>query len=126
PAPVGTRYRRFLQVGSETIGWQSSVVLDADPKTQLRREWLQITVSVPGGEARTVERDLFVADSPGASDGQPAEYRRYAIAVVPGSIEPAAVESYAARVAKSLDVASAEKTLGRFAGDPKPGADASE
>lgn len=126
PEPVGTRYRRFLQVGAETVGWQSSVVLDANPKTRLLREWLQITVAVPGGEARTVERDLFVADAPGVSDGQPAEYRRYALAVVPGSIEPAAVESFAARVAKVLDVASAEKTVDRFTGDPRPGADAAE
>ncbi len=112
--PVGTRYRRYLQVGPERMTWQSSLVLDADPGSRLHREWLQITVQVPGEAAISVERDLFVADAPGADDRQPADYRRYALAVLPGPVATDAVEAFARRVSARLDVPGARQRLQRL------------
>ncbi len=114
PDPVGTRYRRHLQMGAERITWQSSLVLDADPGSRLQREWLQITVQVPGEAAISVERDLFVADAPGAANDAPAEYRRYALTVLPGAVPTDAVEAFAARVTARLDVPAARERLQRL------------
>ncbi|WP_119680616.1 transglutaminase domain-containing protein [Indioceanicola profundi] len=84
--PLGNSYRRELRVGDRSFAWADSLVLDADPGTRIRREWLEITVQAPGQDARTVTRDLYVADAPGSVAGAPSAYRRYAVAIVPGPL----------------------------------------
>lgn len=94
PARVGTRYRAMLWRNGETIPMGTSVAIDAKPETKIRRQWLSFEIRVPTRPPRIVERDLYVDDAPGIDGEAPALYRRYALVVLPGALEPAAVVAF--------------------------------
>jgi len=111
-------YRRTLQRGGETVELASSLVLDDELDSHIRREWLETVIEVPGRGPRVVSRDLYVSDAPAAT-GEPAPYRRYSLALVPGPIDVAAVRAYAAQLALRVDLDDAKARVEAIdIGDP--------
>lgn len=100
PPPLGVVIRRTL-TGGQVAG---SLLQDDNPGSEIRREWLHFEISGPDAKPLVVERDLFVADSPGTAGQRPPPFRRHSIVVVPGPIEPEAVDAYAAGLGETVDL----------------------
>lgn len=107
PRPLGVVIRRTL-TGAQVAG---SLLQDDSAASEIRREWLRFEISGPELEPLVVERDLFAADSPGTTGKRPPPFRRYNIVVLPGPIEPAAVDAYAAGLGETVDLEALSSRL---------------
>ncbi len=116
PAAAGVRYGASLRRGAESISMGGSVVLDANPDSEIRRQWLRLEIGLPGAAPRVVERDLYVADAPGIDGARPVLYRRYAIAVLAGPIDPSVVAAYLVQARNTVDVAAMQQQVEALAG----------
>lgn len=101
---VGRRIQRYVRLGEEEQPWESTIIEDDDPDTRLRREWLEIRTAAPGLDDVVVERQLHPGqwsdEEIGRSD------RRYAMTVVAGPIDEAAVDDETDRFDIDIDAAS--------------------
>jgi len=100
PQPLGVVIRRTLTGGQVA----NSLLQDDSPASEIRREWLRFEISGPDVKPVVVERDLFAADSPGTTGKRPLPFRRHSIVVLPGPIEPEAVDAYAAGLGETVDL----------------------
>lgn len=116
PARVGTRYHATLWRSGDATSMGTSVVIDAKPASKIRRQWLTMEIQAPGRSPRIVERDLYVYDAPGINGAPPALYRRYAVVVLPGALEPAAIVSFMRDAQVATDVKAARARVDAAAG----------
>ena len=95
---VGVAYVRDLTVGGAPQKLLRTTVKNGDAGAAIRREWIELRLSGPSGDARTIERVLY------RSDGEtqaPAVERRYTISILSGRIPRSFVDDQT-RIAKGL------------------------
>jgi hypothetical protein len=114
--PVGMMYRRTLLRGGETVELAPSLVLNDDPDSRIRREWLEIAIHAPGRDPRIVVRDLYVDDAPGVDASAPAPYRRYSLSIMAGPIDVEAVRDYAGRLGGQIDLDASKARVDAIGG----------
>ncbi len=84
---LGTQYRWRLAIRGEGSEQSVHSVEFGRRDSLIAREWLDITLKVPGQPDRTIERLLFVAEDK-MPEHQPRMYRRYLLELLPGSVRP--------------------------------------
>lgn len=123
---IGLSYVRTLTIGSSPEKVARSTVLDTQPQTALRREWIEFNLAAPGKASRRIERGLFQSEA----GSKPADHRTYTISVVPGRV-PRSFADQQTRLARTLiDPEAMQKRAASLAGigrnDPRAKATASE
>lgn len=98
-APTALRYVRSIETDTRRPA-TGNVSLANQPGSFVRREWVEIKLTGPGGLARTIERTLYEreADAPSMQ----AEHRRYTILLVPGPVSPSYADDAVARAREAL------------------------
>ncbi len=99
--PTALRYVRAIETDSRRPV-SGNVSLASQPGSFVRREWLEIKLTGPGGLARTLERTLYErgADAPPVR----AEHRRYTILLVPGPVPRSYADGEIARARSLLKI----------------------
>jgi hypothetical protein len=87
----GTQYVWVLNLRGQGSRQSGHAVQFKKKGTYITREWLEITLKVPGQDDRHIERVLFDAKS-SKPDDQPGMYRRFVLEVFPGSVSPELAE----------------------------------
>ncbi len=93
-SPTGIRYARSVETDTRpnAIG---NVSLVSRPGSLVRREYLEIKLTGPGGLDRTIGRTLYEAEGETASSL--ASHRRYTLLIVPGPVSPSFRDAEIAR-----------------------------
>ena len=121
PRPlIGVDIRRSW-FGARDSQIANSLLLDDQPGSEIRREWLRFEIRTPGGQLAVIERDLFAAGSPGQSGKRPANLRRFGIVIVPGPVEPDDINSYASGLGKAIDLKATRIRLSQLAAEKASG-----
>lgn len=118
--PLGVVIRRAVN-GPQVTPLANSLLRDDQPGSEIRREWLSFEIRTPGAPPVLIERDLFVADAPGASGKRPSNLRRYGIVVVPGAIDPEDINRYASGLGAAIDLKATRAQLDQLAAVKAPG-----
>lgn len=123
---VGVAYVRALTIGEAPQKVARTTVLDAQPQTALKREWIEFNLAAPGSPARRVERVLYQSDD----NARPADHRTYTISVIPGRVSRTFADQQTRLARTLIDPAAMQKRAGDLAGvgpdDPKALAAAAE
>lgn len=88
---LGTQYQWNLALRGEGSVQSVHSVEFNKRDSLIAREWLDITLKVPGQPDRTFERLLFAAEDE-KPEHQPRMYRRYLLELLPGSMRPELAE----------------------------------
>jgi len=124
---IGVAYERHLQIGGRREKVAATVVLDTDPRSVIRREWIEFRIVPTSGESRKIERTLFEASN---NAKRPAEARRYSISIIPGRIPAAFAAQQTALAATLIDPKAIQRNAARLGGispdNPKAKSVASE
>jgi hypothetical protein len=118
PLGVIVQRRWFGATQSQVAGSQ---LLDDQPGSEIRREWLRFEIRMPGGQPAVVERDLFVRDAPGTTAKRPANFRRFGVVIAPGPLEPGDINGYAIRLGKAIDLKSIRNRAAQLSADKNAG-----
>lgn len=122
PQPLGVMIRRSLS-GSRSSQVAGTLLLDDQPGSEIKREWLRFEIRTPGGQPVVIERDLFAVDAPGNSGKRPALFRRFGIVMLPGPLEPDDVDAYATRLGRAIDLKGIRSRLNALADAKSPARD---
>ena len=114
PVRMGTNYHWAYGLDGTRRKGGAVTVLDDQPGLAISREWLEMTIEYPGGQAQVVERDLRAP----AGD-KPAAYRRYQLLVAPGRVTTEHVEQVTARVRTGIDLEAMRESLAAVSSDDK-------
>ena len=106
---LGTQYVWALNLRGQGSRESGHAVQFKKKSTYISREWLEITLKVPGQGNRQIERVLFDAAN-GKAEDQPAMYRRYVLEVFPGSVSPELAEAMQTQF-KQLPIEDWKKTV---------------
>jgi len=106
---LGTQYVWALNLRGQGSRESGYAVQLKKKGTYISREWLEITLKVPGQGDLQIERVLFDAAN-GKAEDQPAMYRRYVLEVFPGSVSPELAEAMQTQF-KQLPIEDWKKTV---------------
>ncbi len=96
---LGTQYNWAVRIPGQGSREYTHSVQFQNADTLIAKEWLEISLTIPGHKVRRLERVLFnaVDDKP---DHQPSMYRRYVVEVIPGVVRPELAEAMHAQFIK--------------------------
>lgn len=120
---LGTQYSWALRMRGQGSRQASHSVLFSQPESFIAKEWLEITIKIPGQPDRILQRVLFAAEDDDPKH-QPSLYRRYLFEVLPGSVSPELAEAMHAQFSemplenwqRSMMQAQASEDSGRILG----------
>jgi hypothetical protein len=92
PGTVGVQLQRFLQVGDRVQEVQSTVVQLAERDGRPNREWLELSLRVPGRSVQTYQRELYATGNEGLATRALLGQRRYALGIFNGPVPLAALD----------------------------------
>lgn len=99
---VDVRVTRELVVGTSSQALRPTISTARDHTTHLRREWLEFTLTGPGGLHRTFERVIQADGRLGQSTDIAARHRRLGIVILSGPVSQELVAQQVARVGAAL------------------------
>lgn len=102
---IGTEVSLDLTFDGKTSSSPDYALLIADPETYIERIWIDFTLSVPGQDARTIERTLYEATEDNAVRG-PVGIHRYDISIFNGPVSRSTFDELRDEWIESLDVES--------------------
>ena len=108
---VGVAYVRDMSVAGAPQKLQRTTVRNDDSGSALKREWIEFTVTAPGGQQRTVERVLYQLDQ----SKSPSLERRYTISILSGRIPRSFADEQTALANSLVNVRTMEKDASRLA-----------
>ena len=120
PRLVAVEHQRRLFINGAFVPWQGTLVAEQERDGFIKREWLELDVSLLGVPTVRTQRELY-RHWPGGPKEPPA-VRHYAISVIPGPITDNWLQAERARVAATLDLNKWQREL-RKASNVEPGSE---
>lgn len=109
---IGVRFTRSLLVGDSGRPVRATVSLARNAATHVQREWLEFTLTGPGGLKRRFDRVVQEGAVAGAPLDLTARHRRIGITVLSGPVSFDYVSQQSARIRPALDLNAARRDLG--------------
>ena len=96
---AGTQYKWALRIRGQGSQEATHSVEFQKTKTLISKEWLDITVKIPGQKDRNIQRVLYAAVD-NKPEHQPSMYRRHIIEIFPGTVRPELADVIQAQFSK--------------------------
>jgi len=109
---IGVRFARSLLVGDTARPVSPTVSLASNAASHVQREWLEFTLTGPGGLKRRFDRVVQQGVAAGAPLDLTARHRRIGITVLSGPVSFDYVSQQTARIGPALDLTAARRDLG--------------
>ncbi|MEI6669003.1 MAG: hypothetical protein WCP29_12665 [Acidobacteriota bacterium] len=114
---IGVRFTRQLMVGESARPVGPTVSLAGNAATRLEREWLEFTLTGPGGLRRRFDRVVQEGTATGVPLDLTARHRRIGITVLSGPVSVDSVSRQTARIGPALDLGAARRDIGGLDAD---------
>lgn len=108
---IGVRFTRSLLVGDSPRPVRATVSLARNAATHVQREWLEFTLTGPGGLKRRFDRVVQEGAVAGAPLDLTARHRRLGITVLSGPVSFDYVSQQTARIGPGLDLNALRRDL---------------
>jgi hypothetical protein len=108
---IGVRFTRSLLVGDSARPVGPTVSVARNAATYVQREWLEFTLTGPGGLKRRFDRVVQEGAVAGAPLDLTARHRRIGITVLSGPVTSDYVSQQTARIRSALDLDAARRDI---------------